>query len=55
MSEELIARVAAEVDRIVALPLDQQPTAFGLVRDELESVLNGAENSFFDGSSKTGE
>jgi hypothetical protein len=45
MSEDLIAQVANEVERITALPLEEQPNAFGLIRDELESVLNGAESS----------
>ena len=50
MSEDLIAQVANEVERITALPLEEQTNAFGLIRDELESVLNCAESSLLNGA-----
>ncbi len=50
MSEDLIAQVANEVERITALPLEEQPNAFGLIRDELESVLNGADSKLLNGA-----
>lgn len=61
MSDELIAQVANEVERITGLPLEEQPNAFALIRDDLESVLNGAESSLLNGvasaaaTSKPGE
>lgn len=45
MTDDLIKEVSAEVERIVELSLEEQPNAFGALRDELESVLNGAESS----------
>jgi hypothetical protein len=43
MSEELVSQVKAEVERIAALPLDQQVNEFAALREELESVLNDAD------------
>ena len=45
MSEELVSQVKTEVERIVALPLDQQVNEFAAVREELESVLNDSESN----------
>ncbi len=50
MSEDLIAQVANEVERITDLPLEEQPKAFGLIRDDLESVLNGADSKLLNGA-----
>ena len=43
MSEELVSQVKTEVERIAALPLDQQVHEFAALREELESVLNDSE------------
>ena len=45
MSEELVSQVKAEVERIAALPLDQQVNEFAALRDELESVLNDSDSN----------
>jgi hypothetical protein len=45
MSEELVSQVQTEVERIVALPLDQQVNEFAALREELESVLNDSESN----------
>lgn len=45
MSEELVSQVKTEVERIAALPLDQQVTEFAALREELESVLNDSESN----------
>jgi hypothetical protein len=45
MSEELVSQVKTEVERIVALPLDQQVNEFAALREELESVLNDSESN----------
>ena len=43
MSEELVSQVKTEVERIAALPLDQQVNEFAALREELESVLDDSE------------
>ncbi|MEN9957135.1 MAG: hypothetical protein RIR46_743 [Actinomycetota bacterium] len=45
MSEELVSQVKTEVERIAALPLDQQVNEFAALRDELESVLNDSDSN----------
>jgi hypothetical protein len=45
MSEELVSQVKTEVERIAALPLDQQVNEFAALREELESVLNDSESN----------
>ena len=45
MSEELVSQVKTEVERISALPLDQQVTEFAALREELESVINDSESN----------
>ncbi|MEN9962414.1 MAG: hypothetical protein RIS66_827 [Actinomycetota bacterium] len=45
MSEELVSQVKTEVERIEALPLDQQVNEFAALREELESVLNDSESN----------
>jgi hypothetical protein len=45
MSEDLVSEVKAEVERIVALPLDQQVNDFAALRDQLESALNDSDLS----------
>ena len=45
MSEDLVSQVKTEVERIAALPLDQQVNDFAMLRDELESVLNDSDSN----------
>jgi hypothetical protein len=45
MSEELVSQVKTEVERIAALPLDQQVNEFAALRDALESVLNDSDSN----------
>jgi hypothetical protein len=45
MSEELVSKVQTEVERIAALPLDQQVNEFAALREELESVLNDSDSN----------
>ena len=45
MSEELVSQVKTEVERISALPLDQQVKEFAALREELESVLNDSDSN----------
>lgn len=45
MSEDLVAQVQTEVERISALPLDQQVNDFAALREELESVLNDSDSN----------
>lgn len=45
MSEDLVAQVKTEVERISALPLDQQVNDFAALREELESVLNDSDSN----------
>ena len=40
MNENFQAEIAAEVERISALPLAEQPAAFATLRDQLEQALN---------------
>lgn len=40
MSEDLTQKVKEEVARVAALPLDEQPSAFAAIRDQLERTLN---------------
>ncbi|BDS50223.1 hypothetical protein [Rhodoluna lacicola] len=52
MSEDLTQQVKEEVARVSALPLEEQPTAFAAIRDQLERTLNSDEDS---SSSRQGE
>jgi hypothetical protein len=45
MSEDLVSQVKAEVERIGALPLDQQVNDFANLREELESALNDSDSN----------
>lgn len=45
MSEDLVAQVKTEVERISALPLDQQVNDFAALREELESALNDSDSN----------
>ncbi|MEY4423983.1 MAG: hypothetical protein RLZZ258_1086 [Actinomycetota bacterium] len=45
MSDELVSQVKAEVQRISELELEEQPSAFASVREQLEAVLNATPNS----------
>ena len=40
MSEDLTQQVKEEVARVAALPLEEQPSAFAAIRDQLERTLN---------------
>ena len=40
MSDDLQAQIAAEVERISRLPLDEQPAEFNTLREQLEKALN---------------
>ncbi|MEN9660459.1 MAG: hypothetical protein RLZZ443_388 [Actinomycetota bacterium] len=42
MNENFQAEIAAEVERISQLPLEEQPEAFAALRDQLERALNAA-------------
>ena len=45
MSEDLVSQVKPEVERIVALPLDQQVNDFAALREGLESALNDSDSN----------
>jgi hypothetical protein len=45
MSSELLEQINVEIERIKALPLDQQPSAFAALRDLLENTLNSADGN----------
>lgn len=45
MSEDLTQQVKEEVARVAALPLEEQPSAFAAIRDQLERALNSDEDS----------
>lgn len=44
MSEDLTQQVKEEVARVSALPLEEQPSAFAAIRDQLERTLNSDES-----------
>jgi hypothetical protein len=44
MSEDLTQQVKEEVARVSALPLEEQPSAFAAIRDQLERALNSDES-----------
>jgi hypothetical protein len=44
MSEDLTQQVKEEVARVSALPLQEQPSAFAAIRDQLERALNSDES-----------
>jgi hypothetical protein len=44
MSEDLTQQVKEEVARVAALPLEEQPSAFAAIRDQLEHALNSDES-----------
>lgn len=50
MEQELATQVAAELQRIAALPLDQQPSAFDALRVQLEATLEGERARILDES-----
>jgi hypothetical protein len=56
MSEDLTQEIKEEVARVSALPLEEQPSAFAAIRDQLERTLNSDEesNSSQQGSSGQG-
>jgi hypothetical protein len=56
MSEDLTQEIKEEVARVSALPLEEQPSAFAAIRDQLERTLNSDEesNSSQQGSSDQG-
>lgn len=41
MSSNQIEQISDEIDRISALPLEEQPAEFAKIRDLLEGELNG--------------
>ena len=45
MSEDLTQEIKEEVARASALPLEEQPSAFAAIRDQLERTLNSDEDS----------
>lgn len=45
MSEDLTQEIKEEVARVSALPLEEQPSAFAAIRDQLERTLNSDEDS----------
>lgn len=45
MSEDLTQQVKEEVARVSELPLEEQPSAFAAIRDQLERTLNSEEGS----------
>jgi hypothetical protein len=45
MSEDLTQQLKEEVARVAALPLEEQPSAFAALRDQLERTLNSDEDS----------
>jgi hypothetical protein len=45
MSSELLEQINVEIERIKALPLEQQPSAFAALRDLLENTLNSADGN----------
>lgn len=56
MSEDLTQEIKEEVARVSALPLEEQPSAFASIRDQLERTLNSDEesNSSQQGSAQQG-
>lgn len=45
MSNDLVAQVQTEVERIESLSLEEQPTAFSALRDRLEGTLSSADTA----------
>ncbi len=45
MSADLTQEIKEEVARVSALPLEEQPSAFAAIRDQLERTLNSDEDS----------
>jgi hypothetical protein len=45
MSEDLTQEIKEEVARVSALPLEEQPSAFAAIRDQLERTLNSDEDN----------
>lgn len=45
MSSEFVEQLSAEIERIKALPLAEQPAAFASLRDLLESALNNSDGN----------
>jgi hypothetical protein len=46
MSENLVHAISDAVSQVAQLPIEQQPGAFGQIRDLLEAELNGANTDF---------
>lgn len=55
MSEDLTQQVKEEVARASALPLDEQPSAFAAIRDQLELALSSDEAQAVQSTSFQGE
>lgn len=51
MSEDLTQQVKEEVARVAGLPLEEQPSAFAAIRDQLERTLNEDGSASDNGSS----
>lgn len=45
MSENLIQAISDAVSQVTQLPIEEQPGAFGKIRDVLEAELNGANSN----------
>ncbi|MEN9706530.1 MAG: hypothetical protein RIS31_96 [Actinomycetota bacterium] len=41
MSNEIVEVVASELARIAELPIEEQPTAYSLLQQKLQQVLDG--------------
>lgn len=41
MSNEIVENVAAELERIAALPIEEQPAAYSQLQQKLQQVLDG--------------
>jgi len=46
MSENLVHAISDAVSQVAQLPIEEQPGAFGKIRDVLEAELNGANTDF---------
>jgi hypothetical protein len=41
MSNEIVEAVSVELARIAALPIEEQPTAYSVLQQKLQQVLDG--------------
>jgi len=55
MSEDLTQKVKEEVARVAALPLEEQPSAFAAIRDQLERTLNEDASTSAEGSNSSNQ